>query len=463
MKKIKGFWSHSKANLSLSIDSVLSVNQQELLKDERCDKKLPRFTTKNQQAVAGFSADSDHVNVSKTIRLVPDAQFTQIAEINGSLRLHAPVDVTLVDIDFQKGKGFKDETLEFTITKAQQQTVTYKVKGKSENILEVRALNKKGQLLNFSQSFGNDGGKTARYRGDIAKLQLVIVNQWLDREIDFSVKSENFLKGKAAQQYKINQLPQKANKNDIAVFSKANLAEITTEKIKKVTYSNNAFVGSTDISPVKLFVSHDYQSSWSFQPKLHIVMPLIEPLAFNLQSVAVEIAQAVPLTTFVHAGVGHRINSDKSIGKYNGHFKVAEFDYMHNQIDAKLPLESGQKLSTLKGNFIYHLPKKVQYIDIDFPRLGQVIQVSGVSLRLTTIKAGFMAGYTFEVSGDELINIVAITDEGSFYPTQQRFEKGQWQLQYSLFPKIHSLRVVLATEKTQIVKPFEIDINYGEQ
>lgn len=461
IEKINGFWSNSKANLSLSISSVIGADQQELLKDERCDKKLPRFTTKNQQAAEGFLSNNDHAYVSKTIRLIPDAKFNQIKEIKGSLRLHAPVSVSLVDVDFQKGKGYKDENVEFLITKTQQQTATYKTKGKTENILEVRALNNKGQVLNFSSSFGNDDSMTATYRGDITKLQLVIVNQWLDKEIDFTVKNENLLKAKSAQQYKINQLPKKANKNDIRVFSQANFAELTPDKVKKLTYSSNAIVGATEISPVKLFVSHDYQSKWSFQPKLHIVMPLIEALAFNLQAVAVEIEQEVLFKAFVNAGVGHVIKKDNSIGDYNGHLKLEGFDYLLNSVNLKLPLEAGQKLSTLKGNIIYHLPKKVQYIDVAFPELGQVINPSGIELKLIAIDAGFMANYTFEVSGDEFINMVAITEQGSFYPTQQNFDNGKWQLKYSLQPNISTLRVVLATEKEQVIKPFEIDINYN--
>ncbi len=460
IEKIKGFWSNSKANLSLSINSVIGANQQELLKDERCDKKLPMFTTKNQQAVDGFNSDNDHAYVSKTIRLIQDAKFSQIEEIKGSLRLKAPIGVSLVEVDFQKGQGYKDNALAFMITKTQQQTATYKVTGKSENILEVRALNNKGQVLNSSHSFGNDNSMTASYRGDIAKLQLVIVKQWLDKKIDFTVKSKNFLKGKPTQQYKINQLPSRASKKNIAVFSKANLAEVTAEKINKLTYSNNALVGSTEISPVKLFVSHDYQSNWSFQPKLHLAMPLIEALAFNLQAVAVEIEQEVPFKSFVNASVGHVIKADKSIGEYNGDFDIGKTEYLLKQVDLKLPLKSGQKLSTLKGNVIYQLPKSVQYIDLAFPELGKTINVGGIELTLIAIKAGFMASYTFEVSGDDLINIVAITDQGSFYPTQQRFEEGKWQLKYNLHPTIRSLKVLVSKGQEKIIKAFAIDLNY---
>jgi len=461
IEKIDGFWSNSKANLSLSIDSVTDANQQELLKDERCDKKLPNFTTKNQQAVEGFLSDNDHAYVSKTIRLIPEAKFNKIKEIKGSLRLNAPVGVSLVEVDFQKGKGFKDNTLEFMITKTQQQTATYKMKGKTENILEVRALNKKGQMLNFSHSFGNDSSMVASYRGDIAKLQLVIVNQWLENKINFTVKGEDLLKGKPAQQYKINQLPQSASKKDLTVFSKANLTEVTAKKINKVSYANNAYIGSTEINPVKLLVSHDYQSKWSFQPKLQIVMPLIEALAFNLQAVAVEIEQETPFMVFVNAGVGHVIKEDKSIGDYRGHLNVGEFKYLLNRVDLKLPLESGQKLSTLKGKLIYNMPKKVRHIDFALPDLGQVINVAGVELTLIAIETGFMANYIFEVSGDELINIVAITEQGDFYPNQQSFKEGKWQLKYSLQPNIYSLKALLATEKEQVIKPFEIDINYN--
>jgi len=461
IEKVDGFWSNSKANLSLSIDSIVSVNQQELLKDERCDKKLPRFATKNQQAAEGFNSDNDHAYVSKTVRLIPTAKFNQIKEIKGSFRLHAPVEVSLVDIDFQKGKGFKGDDVEFLITKTQQQTATYKRKGNTKNILEVRALNKAGQVLNFSSSFGNDDSMVASYRGDIAKLQLVIVNQWLDKEIDFTLKSEDLLKAKLTQQYKISRLPSKANKKHVEKFLKVDFSEATPEAIKKVSYASNAFIGSTEISPVKLFISHDYQSNWSFQPKLHIVMPLIEPLAFNLQAVTVEVDQETPFKAFVNAGVGYYINDGKTIGNYNGHVELGNFEYLINQVDLKLPLESGQKLSILKGKLSYHLPKKVQHINVTFPELGQVVNVSGVELKLTAIEAGFMSFYTFEVSGDELINMVAITEQGSFYPTQQSFVDGKWQLKYRLKPNIRALRVLLATETEDVVMPFEINTSYN--
>jgi len=460
IEKIDGFWSESKANLSLTIDSIVGANQQELLKDERCDKKLPRFATKNQQAAEGFHGNNDHAYVSKTIRLTPEAKFNQIKEIKGSLRLHAPVGVSLINVDFQKGKGFKGDNVEFLITKTQQQTATYKRKGKTENILEVRALNHKGQVLDFSSSFGNDDSMAATYRGDIAKLQLVIVDKWLDKKIDFTVKSENLLKGKPAQQYKISSLPSSASKKHINKFSSVNFAELTPDKIKKVTYSSNDFVGAVDIKPIKLFVSHDYQSKWSFQPKLHIVMPLVEPLAFNLQAVTVEVEQEAPFKTFVNAGVGYNINDGKTIGDYNGHVELGKFEYLINQVDLKLSLENGQKLTALKGTLSYHLPKKVQHINVTFPELGQVVNVSGVELKLIAIEAGFMSFYTFEVSGDELINMVAITEQGSFYPNQQSFVDGKWQLKYRLKPNIRALKVLLATEREQVIMPFEIDINY---
>jgi hypothetical protein len=460
IEKVDGFWSHSKANLSLSVDSIVSADQQELLKDERCDKKLPRFAAKNQQAAEGFHSDNDHAYVSKTIRLIPTAKFNQIKEIKGSLHLHAPVGVSLVDIDFKKGKGFKGDNVEFLITKAQQQTATYKRKGNTENILEVRALNSKGQVLDFSSSFGNDDSMVATYRGDIAKLQLVIVHKWLDKNIDFTVKSEDLLKGKASQQYKISRLPSSASKKHIKQFSSADFSEVTPKEIKKVSYASNAFVGATEISPVKLFISHDYQSSWSFQPKLHVVMPLIEPLAFNLQAVAVEVEQETPFKTFVNAGVGYFINDGKTIGNYNGHIELGKFEYLINQVDLALPLKSGEKLSTIKGKLSYQLPKEVQHINVTFPELGQVVNVSGVELRLTAIEAGFMSNYTFEVSGDELINIVAITDQGSFYSTNQNYSEGKWLLTYRLKPNIRALKVLLATEKENVTMPFKIDINY---
>jgi|GEM_PF-4628004 len=455
-----GFWSRSKAELNFSIDSVLDNDNQELLRDERCDKTLPQFTQKNNEVANGFSSGNTAAHVNKTIRLKTASQFSNIKSVNGKLNLKAPVEVSSHKLTYKKGESFEHKDVQLKITDTQQQTVSYKVTGDEDKILEVRALNQKGDVLNRSQWSNFSGKVTAKYQGNIAELEVFVSERLFEKSIDFAISHEQLLAANPANQYQINHLPSATYKKQLDVFSNTDLSQVTVESVKNQFYFSKPPIGSHQINPLKLFLTHDYQSSWGFNPKLHITLPLIDSLTFNLQAIEINVEQESPFKTFVETRPSFVINKDNSIGKYKGNKTLSGNEYLFKSTELKLDIKSGDKLESLKGNITYNLPSSITQTKIEFPELNQTIKNADTEITLSKINSNFIPRFIFKVKSDNLVNLVAITDEGKFYPAQHEFKNGLWELQYNLNPKIDSFLLLTSKGVEKVVLPFEIKPDY---
>ena len=87
-------------------------------------------------------------------------------------------------------------------------------------------------------------------------------------------------------------------------------------------------------------------------------------------------------------------------------------------------------------------------------------------MKLTEIRGGSIPGFHYEVSAENLINMVAVLDNGrEMLPSQQAtFKKddgnGYWELRFPLLQNIDHFEVMVATQVEKIAYPFTLNPEY---
>jgi len=459
--KIDGWWLNSKAKLSLQVNSVVDINKQEMLREERCLKDLG-FAGKNQEVATGFQTNQQIASVLKRLRLKSASHFKDIANINGTLKFSIPTKVELIAINLSKGAKFEQYGVRFYLNDFSQQSISYQLSGDKEKVLEVRALNNKGQVLSFSYSSGMGNRKTANYRGDIASIQLVIAKQKTEYESQFNLSADQFFPEQKIKDYYLSKRPAKVSKTQWLTKS---IKQLPAQKV--MDYVSKGYSGENEVarwysSPIGLLITHDNKSEWSTFLRYQLAIPLIDDLAYNLQAVEINTAHQQKLTTnYFPISPHHVINKDQSKGKYSAAIKIANIGYLKNTSDIKLGLKPQQQLSEVTGKLKVNLPKKLTTINVGTPDFTERSFNHGVNIKLVEINNSFIPRYQYQISAPNLINMIAILEDGrELLPFQAEFEQGKWQLKFPLSQKIARFEVLIAEEVEQLSYPFTLAPTY---
>lgn len=458
--KIDGWWSDSKAELALSIDSITDHKNQNMLRDERCDKTL-RFTNKNHEMAKGFNTSNEVGSIHKRLRLKKNSQFKDIASINGKLDFSIPSEVHSIILPLKKGENIEKSGVRFYISKFTQQSLTYELSGNKDRVIEVRALNDKGQALSFNYSTSMGNKKTVKYRGDIAQVQVLIAKKYSRYSSRFNITAKDLLPEQKINDYYLSVRPTTfGQKQWQSLYDKALQSNDVMPYLNQGYMAENK-IASTFSAPHGLLLTHDNSSQWSYTLRYLLGMPLVKELAYNLQAFEIQTQHAnEKVTNYFPLTPNVRIHQDRSKGEYLSDKSFNDIGYLKKSSDIKLAIEPKEKITRLTGNLTVNLPKNITTLNVGKPGFATQ-HFDKLSVTLQTIDNGFIPRYEYKVSEPNLITMIAVLDNGKeLLPSQASFEKTHWKLTYPLTQKISHFEVLIAKDVEQVSYPFTLSPNY---
>ncbi len=471
--KIDGWWNNSKANFSLSIDSVNNAVGDNLLRDERCVKDLS-YKTANHKPEKGYGSSNDIAYITKKVRLAPNSTFKDVANISGEMAFSIPTAVENIDLNLAKKVSYEKHGVRFYINDFAQQSVTYQVSGKTDNILEIRGLNAKGQILKTHYTMGSDDKKTLHLKGDVAKIQLVVATQHSAHKASFNLSADKFFPESEFQSYYLSQRPSTVSKkrwNHTNANTKDRSQKLTQSNVIKFLtkdkYSRKDIVATFYQFPFGFSFSHDNKSSWARPAEFELAIPFMPELAYNLQAIQVSAKHKEnSALSYVEITPRSYINDDKSRGKYLHDELVDGIGFMKTRTNLDLGAPAKESIKALSGQIIVQLPKKISTVNIGKPSFEETTFDHDITVQLTAISGGFIPTYQYKVSAKNLINMIAVLDNGrEVLPSQQATfknddENGYWELRFPLLQNIEHFDVMVATQVEKIAYPFTINPEY---
>ena len=443
--EIEGFWLDSQAELGLTINRIEDAQGNDLLRDERCAEG---YFVKNHEQATGFNSSNQTAYISKSVRLQPEVDFNDIAFVDAALSFKVPSLVQRFELAPQKGAKLSAHGVSIVIEQANQQSVSYRLQGETQNVIEVRGLNAQGQVLSSSGSYGFDDVKTVNFQGDVSRLEFYLAQQWVNQYQQVRVTKEQLLQAPLTKNHLLNRLPSTANNRSFTPFNSIDdlsLAQVNAKSLGYALYLDSQVIATSIQRPFKLMLSHNWQSSWNNQPTISVIMPLIEELAFNLQAYKLQVAGQ---EYYLSSRPSYQV-IDQRIGKYLGETKINELPFLVDSQTIDLKLESNEQLDSLNAKLVVNLPQTMQQSEFAMPSFKQPLNLDGIDIQLTEIANGFIPGVTLSAKGDGLVNIIAITEQGDYYPQQASFTDGQWLLRFDLNPKIIGFKLLTATNSAQ--------------
>ncbi|NRB77098.1 MAG: hypothetical protein HRU38_00280 [Saccharospirillaceae bacterium] len=472
--KTDGSWSDSKANFTLSIDSVNNAAGENLLRDERCVKDFS-FGTANHQPATGYDSSFDIGYTDKRVRLTPNSTFKDVANISGEMAFSIPTAVEYIDLDLAKEASYEKHGVRFYINDFAQQSVTYQVSGKTDNILEIRGLNAKGQILNTNFTRGSGDKKTLYLKGDVAKIQLVVATQHSGHKASFNLSADKFFPEGEFNGYYLSQRPSTVSKkrwNDTHANTKDKGQKLTQSNVIKYLtnnkYSREDIVATFYQSPFGFSLSHYNKSSWVQPAKFELAIPFIPELAFNLQAIQVSVQhKEISALKYVEISPSFYIIDDKRRSKHQHDELVDGIGFMKISTYLDLGVPAKESMKTLNGQVLVQLPKKISTVNIGNPSFAETTFDHGIKVKLTAISGGFMPNYHYEVSAKNLINMIAVLDNGrEVLPARYQAtlknddENGYMELRFPALPNIDHFEVMVATQVEKIAYPFTLTPEY---
>jgi len=177
----------------LVVDSVKGTPGQELLRPEACGRE------RNSQPAAFTRSDARRLRAVKTLRLISGADPRALQSVSGRVQLRLPTRTDMVTLRHPApGAKVEKHGATFTVTKVQAGSVGYQITGALDRVLDVRALNGKGQPLASSSSFSSeflfgDGlSGQKNYSGVVDRLEITFAAEEKAAELPFALTDFSF-------------------------------------------------------------------------------------------------------------------------------------------------------------------------------------------------------------------------------------------------------------------------------
>jgi len=466
----EGSWFDSGAELTLAIESVKGKDGSELLRDEYCIEKLEdMFADKNRIPKSGFNYSNDDAYVSKTIRLVPEPSFKDIDKVVGKTSFTIPTRVKRMPVELKRGTVVEHNGMRFYLSSIKQQSVSYQVSGDKEKLLEVRALNSKGQTLRSGFSTSSSYKNVKSFKGDVKGLEIYVLEKQAEHERAFELNAEDIFKVKYNEEKKI--LPILVEP-DVVKKSKWNRLKSKDISLGTLNYYGRPLIQRDDKvvaeyirGPLIITNEHKYDQKWSNQPSLQIYMPFFPELIGNLSALETHITKPLnqkdqkEFKEFVEISAGQNTET----GEYVARYSYKENPYIVKNIWIDLDLETGTKIETLEGKLIFRLPQKVSRTKVELSEIGKPVNINENTLTVREINKGFIPRMLIDFEGqtEKLINIVAITQTGErVFPAQTELSDNKWLIQFDLGHIYTHLELIMAEDQSIIEYPFNLKPEY---
>ena len=466
----QGSWFSSKAEFTITIDTVKSKDGQELLRDEYCMEELEdNFAKKNREPESGFNYSNDNAYVSKTIRLVPETSFKDLDRVVGKVSFTIPTRVKKIPVTLKRGTVVEHNGMRFYLSSIKQQSISYQVSGDKDKLLEVRALNSKGQTLRFDSSTSISNRNVKNFKGDVKGIEIYVLEKQVKHEREFELKAEDIFEVRYNEEKKI--LPILV---EPGVVKKSKWKRLKSENISLSTLyyygrplkqRDGKIIDEYKSGPLIITHAHKYNDKWSNQPSLQIYMPFFAELVGNLSALEVHITDPLNQKTqkefkdFVKISAGQNTET----GEYVASYSYKESPYIVKNIWIDLDLETGTKIQTLDGKLTFRLPQKISRTQIELSEIGKPININENTIILQQINKGFIPRMKIDFEGEteKLINLVAITQTGErAFPAQTELSDNKWLIQFDLGHIYTHLELIMAEDQAIIEYPFNLKPEY---
>src|SRR5262249_55041408 len=135
----------------LFVDSVKSTSGRELLRPEPCGKERNALPAPFTTSIPG------RLKAEKTVRLVRDADASDIAAVSGRVELDLPTRTEAVTLPHPgPGSPLRRYGTTFVVPKVDGGNVSYQITGAKDRVLLFRGLNERGQPLAQTSAFSSD-------------------------------------------------------------------------------------------------------------------------------------------------------------------------------------------------------------------------------------------------------------------------------------------------------------------
>lgn len=177
--------------MAFSITSVQGPQRKELLRAERCGLDRNSAPGRPQHSM------NEQLQATKTVRLVENAQQTDIASIKGNIRLRLATEIETVAFAHPKvGDRLERDGVRVELTQVSLGSIGYRASGAVDRLLHVRAKNARGEVLSRGSSMSS--GDTAKsvqreFRGTIASIEWVVASAIEERDFPFELHDARLL------------------------------------------------------------------------------------------------------------------------------------------------------------------------------------------------------------------------------------------------------------------------------
>lgn len=453
--------------ISMKVNAVQGRGGDNLIRDETCASPKELLGTKNHEPEKSFSTFNDQAWITKNIRLRSGVHFEDIARIEGDVAFSVPVAVRKFDVSMQPGAVIEHQGLRLYVSSIRRDTVTYQVSGNTENLLEIRALNRSGQALRESWGINSSGvGRASRsYKGEIHSLEVYVGEQWLKEEKHFVLED-------------LTSSPIKEPSKEPRYFAPDYIdpqewQRYANQDFKAVAASpkDRNMVAGGDISIAEL--------SW---PAFKMVVRVVPPTRGGGARAELYFP-ALKAFPAVLSAFGYRVEAPVAEGGPREKFERVSYPYYSasgelaiNHRIGGLPVTeqsvwlwsgsgSNAPLERLKGEIIIRLPTKTTSTHFGLNDLWRGSEAGGIKVTLTQIARGPFPGYAMKIEGaiDKLVNVHGLTSDGQRIaggPVNFQSD-GYWTMTLPFDRDIRFVELVSATEQKVFRFPFDINATTG--
>jgi hypothetical protein len=455
--------------LSMSVSSVQDATGKELLRDELgLGRNELMGRSPNHEEEINANHHQDHGWVWKHVRLIPDVSVEQIARIKGELSFILPSQVSRIEVPLKAGEAVEHAGLRFYLSAIKPSEISYQVSGLSEHLLEVRGLNKKGQVLQrgWKMSSTENGQSTQNFEGEVDALEIYVAERYFRRKTGFELTDLFRMPEKKEEKKSPEWLaPEQIESKRWHDYAALNLngLKVDPKKDWNIWEKNITPIAEGSWAPIRMFITHT-PKQWSNNPMAHLYFPqllelpgVLSGLSYRVDEPAVK--EGAPVQ-YHKASYWYNSNSGEVVVKH----ALGGQPIALNSITLQTGLADNQKLERLKGEVIFRLPQQTHSTKLALNDLWNGQTVDGVTVTVTGVSGGMFPGYGVKIEGniEKLVNLHGLSSVGERVgasPVNYQ-TGGYWTMTLPFGKGIEEVELVTASAQEVLRYPFDFEPSY---
>ncbi len=437
--------------MALSINSVRDKDGKELLRPEPCGRD------RNSLAAHPSFSFNSNLSATKKVRLQESVRHADIASILGNVKLSVPTRIETVAMANPKtGDHIEREGLRIEMTQVETGSVSYRVSGKIERLLHLRARNEKGEYLatSGSMSMSSPFGKsvTLKIKGTMANLEFVLAQAVEQKDFPFELKGAH---PQAKESWPLNKPP---------VYEAYKKAEIKRDYARKVTtpkrYAYQPVLVSSKVGPGIVDLTH-VSTFRDMQLNFSLYLPPLKNLDGALSAAEVEIQKLTLTDGSIHQPVEGQAVWRAPVSTT----RSGNDDYVsgRGEVDTGITDNKGE-LSSVSGRLWVNVPLALETSAFPLTEVDAQLTTACGPMRINEITR---FGVTLEGNGDPacLFAVRALNAEGKHISLTSISLKRQaqtWRLQLSTNGSPNSLELFMVKKRERLSYPFTLTISKKE-